>query len=103
MAESELGPRFVPYLAAAKLDPAAGPAPGSVAMLLRDRVATFAEMADAAHYFYAVPHPAAEKIAEFVNDGNRAALGQLAADLESIEWQREPILTPSRPMPRIMA
>jgi glutamyl-tRNA synthetase len=93
MSENELGPRFVPYLAAAKLDPAAGPAPGSVAMLLRDRVATFAEMADAAHYFYAVPHPAVEKIAEFVNDGNRAALGQLAADLASIEWQREPILT----------
>ena len=62
-------------------------------MLLRDRVATFAEMADAAHYFYAVPHPADEKIAEFVNDGNRPALGQLAADLDSIEWQREPILT----------
>ncbi len=93
MSEKELGPRFVPYLAAAKLDPAAGPAPGSVAMLLRDRVATLAEMADAAHYFYAVPHPTAEKIAEFVNDGNRPALGQLAADLESIEWQREPILT----------
>jgi glutamyl-tRNA synthetase len=93
MTEIELGPRFVPYLAAAKLDSAAGPAPGSVAMLLRDRVATFAEMADAAHYFYAVPHHSAEKIAEFVNDGNRAALGQLAADLESIEWQREPILT----------
>ena len=93
MAENDLGPRFVPYLAAAKLDPAAGPAPGSVAMLLRDRVATFAEMADAAHYFYAVPHPADEKIAEFVNDVNRPALGQLAADLDSIEWQREPILT----------
>jgi glutamyl-tRNA synthetase len=92
MTEIELGPRFVPYLAAAKLDPPAGPAPGSVAMLLRDRVATFAEMADAAHYFYAVPHPAPEKVAEFVNDANRAALGQLAADLERIEWQREPIL-----------
>jgi len=92
MTEIELGPRFVPYLAAARLDSAAGPAPGSVAMLLRDRVATFAEMADAAHYFYAVPHPAAEKVAEFVNDANRAALGQLAADLASIEWQREPIL-----------
>jgi len=92
MTEIELGPRFVPYLAAAKLDSAVGPAPGSVAMLLRDRVATFAEMADAAHYFYAAPHPAAEKVAEFVNDANRAALGQLAADLASIEWQREPIL-----------
>jgi glutamyl-tRNA synthetase len=92
MAENELGTRFAPYLAAAKLDPAAGPSPGSVAMLLRDRVATLAEMADAAHYFYVTPHPAADKIAEFVNDGNRAALAQLAADLTRVEWQREPIL-----------
>ena len=34
---------------------AAGPAPGEVAVLLRDRIATLAEMADAAHYFYATP------------------------------------------------
>jgi len=92
MAEDELGPRFLPYLSAAKLDPAAGPSPGSVAMLLRDRVATFAEMADAAHYFYAAPHPTVEKLAEFVNAANRPALVQLAADLERAEWQREPIL-----------
>ena len=92
MAEHELGPRFVPYLAGAKLDPAAGPAPGAVAALLRDRVATFAEMADAAHYFYAAPHPTTEKIAEFVNAANRPALVQLAADLERSDWQREPIL-----------
>ena len=31
--------------------------PGAVALLLRDRVATLDEMADAAHYFYATPHP----------------------------------------------
>jgi len=61
-------------------------------MLLRDRVATFAEMADAAHYFYAAPHPTVEKLAEFVNAANRPALVQLAADLERAEWQREPIL-----------
>ena len=91
MAEDELGTRFIPYLAAAKLDPAAGPAPGSVAVLLRDRVATFAEMADAAHYFYAVPHPAPGKIAEFVNDANRPALAQLAAEFATVEWKREVI------------
>src|SRR5438477_1562003 len=52
MPEDELERRFVPYLAAAKLDPAGGPPPGAVAVLLRDRVATLSEMADAAHYFY---------------------------------------------------
>ena len=51
---------------------AADPAPGAVAMLLRDRVATLAEMADAAHYFYAAPHPSAERLAEHVSAGNRA-------------------------------
>ena len=43
----------------AGLDPAAGPAPGAVGVLLRDRVATLAEMADAAHYFYATPQSVA--------------------------------------------
>ncbi|HEY3179606.1 MAG TPA: glutamate--tRNA ligase [Casimicrobiaceae bacterium] len=92
MPEDELGRRLVPYLAAAKLDSSAGPSPGAVAMLLRDRVATFAEMADAAHYFYAVPHPAVDKIAEFVNDGNREALTALTEHFADVEWQREPIL-----------
>ena len=67
--EDELGRRLVPYLERAGLDPAAGPAPGAVAALLRDRVATLAEMADAAHYFYAAPHPTPERLAEHVDDG----------------------------------
>ena len=92
MPEDELGRRFVPYLAAAKLDAAGGPPPGEVAMLLRDRVATLSEMADAAHYFYAAPHPAVDKIAEFVNDGNREALAALTEHFADVEWQREPIL-----------
>ncbi len=50
-------------------------------MLLRDRVATLAEMADAAHYFYTTPHPAQEAIAEQVNAGNVAALVELHVDL----------------------
>jgi len=93
MPEDELGRRFVPYLAAAKLDAAGGsPPPGAVAMLLRDRVATLSEMADAAHYFYAATHPAVDKIAEFVNDGNREALAALTEHFADIEWEREPIL-----------
>ena len=52
---------------------AAGPAPGAVAALLRDRVATLAEMADAAHYFYAAPHPTPEQLA---GDCRRRRLGR---------------------------
>jgi glutamyl-tRNA synthetase len=51
----ELGRRLIPFLERAGLDVAAGPAPASVAELFRDRIATLAEMADAAHYFYADP------------------------------------------------
>ena len=91
MPEDELGRRLVPHLEAAGLDPAGGPAPGPVAVLLRDRVATLTEMADAAHYFYATPHPAPEKVAEFVNDGNRAALAELASEFAGGEWKRETI------------
>ncbi len=89
--EDELGHRLVPYLTRARLDPAAGPDPGAVAMLLRDRVATLAEMADAAHYFYATPHPARDKVAEFLDSANRAALAELATTFVTIEWTREAI------------
>jgi glutamyl-tRNA synthetase len=53
------GQRFEPYLLRAGLDPAAGPPPGDVAMLLRDRVQTLTDMATAAHYFYRAPQPCA--------------------------------------------
>src|SRR5262249_8765194 len=52
LSEAELALRFPVYLVRAGLDPAAGPRPGAVATLLRDRVPTLVEMADAAHYFY---------------------------------------------------
>ena len=87
--EEELGRRFAPYLTRAGLDAAAGPAPGPVATLLRDRVATLTEMADAGHYFYATPRPTPERIAEHVTAANRIALEQLADEFATIEWRRE--------------
>jgi glutamyl-tRNA synthetase len=88
---AELGQRLRPYLEAAGLDPAAGPDPGMVAGLVRDRVATLTEMADAAHYFYATPHPTLEKIAEHVNAANRPALDELAIEFGTLAWTREAI------------
>ena len=89
LTEDELGHRLVPYLLRAGLDPAAGPAPGAVGVLVRDRVATMAEMADAAHYFYAVPRASAERLAEHVNPANRPALEVLCAEFAALPWTRE--------------
>jgi glutamyl-tRNA synthetase len=91
MPAAELGVRLVPYLARAGLDVAAGPDPGEVAVLLRDRVHTLAEMADAAHYFYATPHPSHERLAEHVTDGNRPALRGIAEAFADLPWTREAI------------
>ncbi len=91
LSDDELGSRLVPYLRRAGLDPAAGPPPGAAGALVRDRVATLTEMADAVHYFYTTPHPAPEQIAEHVNAGNRPALGALLAAFETLAWTREAI------------
>jgi glutamyl-tRNA synthetase len=89
--ERELGHRLVPYLRRAGLDPASGPDAGAVAKLLRERVATLAEMADAAHYFYAAPHPTPATAAELLDAASRAALAELATRFATIEWTREAI------------
>jgi len=90
----ELGRRLRPFLERAGLDVAAGPAPASVAELLRDRTATLAEMADAAHYFYADPPHATNvpvKFAEVMTDPVRSALPELLAAFERADWSREAI------------
>ena len=93
LSEDELGRRFSTYLERAGLDPRAGPAPGAVGMLFRERVATFTEMTDGAHYFYAPPHPAPELVAEHVGEPVGAALSELAAGLCEIAWTREALGT----------
>ena len=90
--EAELGRRLVPFLARAGLDPATGPDAGAVAALLRDRADTLVAMADAAHYFYAAPHVAPEKLAEQVTAANRPALLELHGEFATIEWTREALM-----------
>ena len=75
--EAELGRRFVPYLERIGLDPATGPAPGAVGLLVRDRVGTLAEMAEAARYFYAPPHPARDWLAAQIDATKHGALAEL--------------------------
>ena len=86
-----LGARLVPFLERAGLDPNAGPPAADVAALLRDRVATLVEMADAAHYFYAAPHSKPEFLAQHVPEASRAALEALHGELAGVAWTREAI------------
>ena len=91
--EDELGRRLVPYLERAGLDPRAGPAPGPVGVLIRDRVATLAEIADAARYFYATPQPTPDEIVRVVDATVRAALTDLVGEFARTEWTREALGT----------
>ncbi|HEX4525075.1 MAG TPA: glutamate--tRNA ligase [Casimicrobiaceae bacterium] len=90
----ELGRRLRPFLEREGLDIAAGPPTESVAELFRDRIATLAEMADAAHYFYTDPAHAistSATFAEVMTDAVRSALPELLAAFESVAWNREAI------------
>jgi glutamyl-tRNA synthetase len=87
--EEELGTHLAPYLARAGLDPAQGPTPGGVALLLRDRTVTLAEMAAAARYFYEAPEPLAGFVTIEAGDKKRIALQELAGEFESLSWTRE--------------
>ncbi len=89
MSEADLGRHLAPYLMRAGLDPAAGPDPGKVAVLLRDRAETLVAMADQAAYFYATPTVDPARGAEQVTPPVRAALVDLHAQFAAIEWTRE--------------
>jgi len=89
--EEELGRRFVPYLRAAGLDPDRGPAPGTVAVLLRERVSTLVEMADAARYFYDAPSVLPEMLRERMTDAVRPALWQLLEVFATTDWTAQSI------------
>jgi glutamyl-tRNA synthetase len=89
--DAELGRRLAPFLESAGLRVDAGPPVAEVAALLRDREATLADMADAAHYFYAPVHAPPEKLAEFVTASTRPALVDLYAEFATLAWTRESI------------
>ncbi|MEO5765963.1 MAG: glutamate--tRNA ligase [Casimicrobiaceae bacterium] len=80
---------LVPFLEAAGLDWRAGPSPATVGALLRERSPTLAEMAGAAHYFYAAPHPPGALLAERVTDAVRPALARLVGVIADVEWSKE--------------
>ena len=91
LAVDELARRLAPFLAAAGLDVAKGPALADVAALLRERSATLVEMAEAAHYFYRAPQVSDAELATQVTPLSRGALDEIHHRLATIDWSRESI------------
>jgi glutamyl-tRNA synthetase len=94
LTDEALAERLRPFLERAGLDISRGPSLASVAALVRDRVATLAEMRDEVHYFYAAPIDATqipEKFSKLMTDAVRAALPELVAEFERVDWTREAI------------
>jgi glutamyl-tRNA synthetase len=93
LSDDDLAARLRPFLVEKGLNLASGPAVERVAALLRDRSATLVEMADAAGYFYAMPAPVPQMLAERLAESVRPALLDLHQRFESIDWAREAIGT----------
>ena len=78
------------YLAARGCDPAHGPPLDKVAALLRERVNTIEELADAAVYFYRPLHPTPELRQQHYSEASLLAVEAFVSSLPS-EWSRENI------------
>jgi glutamyl-tRNA synthetase len=76
------------FLARDGCDVAAGPQPARVAALLKERVSTIEELADAAVYFYRPLEPSAELRAQHYTPDVRTALDDLQRRLAGIPWDR---------------
>lgn len=63
----------------------------AVAELLKPRVSTLVELADAAVYFFRPVHASAELLAQHLTDSAKSALADLAQRLAQIEWRKEDI------------
>jgi len=91
MSEPELSAALVPFLEREGLDPAGGPDPGAVAVLLRDRHDTLVAMAAAAHYFYAMPGVSAEALRAHITTANQPVFTEVYDEMATLPWTREAI------------
>ena len=80
-----------PFLLRDSADPTHGPALEKVVALLKERVSTIEELADAAVYFYRALEPTPELRSQHYTPEALAALSALATRLESVEWSRAAI------------
>jgi glutamyl-tRNA synthetase len=81
----------LPFLQRDGCDTQTGPALAEVMQLLKERVNTLAELADAAVLFYRYLEPSAELIAQHLSAEAIPALTVLANQLNTIDWNREAI------------
>ena len=80
-----------PFLARDGCDTKQGPALARVVGLLKERVSTLEELADAAVYFYRPLEPSAELRAEHYRAGGKPAFADLHSRLSGIDWTRPKI------------
>ncbi|MDH5535782.1 MAG: glutamate--tRNA ligase [Betaproteobacteria bacterium] len=90
-ADGRLAELMMPFLVADGCDPAGGPPPEKIVALLKERVTTVEELADAAVYFYRALEPAEDLKRQHYSAEIRPALVDLRARLAQIEWTREKI------------
>jgi glutamyl-tRNA synthetase len=86
--DARLAELAVPFLKVAGCDPAKGPDLRAVSALLKDRVSTIEELADAAVYFYRQLHPAAELRTQHYTADILPAMKALRERLASVDWNR---------------
>ena len=78
----------LPFLQRDGCDPSRGANLGAVCGLLKERVSTIEELADAAVYFYRQIHPAEELRAQFYTAEVLPAMSALREKLVSAQWDR---------------
>jgi glutamyl-tRNA synthetase len=80
-----------PFLEARDCSVASGPALPAVVELLRSRVSTLAELADAAVYFYRPIEPTDALKQQHLTDAIRPVLREIGTRLESVQWTKDDI------------
>jgi len=90
---SRLAKLVVPFMEADCCNPETGPCMETVIDLLKERVNTIEEMADAAVYFYRPLTPSPELMAEHVTPEIVPVIRQLQEKLEQVEWNKQAINT----------
>jgi glutamyl-tRNA synthetase len=86
--DSRLAALMVPFLERDGCTLAGGPDPQRVVALLKERVSTVEELADAAVYFYRALEPSAELRQQHYTAASRPALCALLDQLAAIDWNR---------------
>ncbi len=86
--DARLANLAVPFLEADGCDPAMGPDLAAVCALLKDRVSTIEELADAAVYFYRQLHPSEELRTQYYTADILPAMKALREKLASANWNR---------------